>query len=253
MDVKVCSGATVINLHAISFDEKMSNARYVKSPGALRIAPSILSADFSKLGAQIVEADEGGADMIHIDVMDGHFVPNLTIGPAVIQSIRTYTELPFDVHLMIDNPYEHVEKFVKAGSDIVTVHAEVKSDLVRCVKYLRDCGVGVGVSLNPSTPLSTIVDILPDIDLLLLMTVNPGFGGQDFMENVMPKLERAKQRVVEEGLELDIEVDGGVKQSTAGICRSSGADILVAGSAVFGGERTIAENISLIRKSALEG
>jgi len=199
-----------------------------------QIAPSILSADFSRLGEEIRAVEKAGADLIHVDVMDGRYVPNITIGPGVVASLRKTTSLPFDVHLMIEEPDRYVDAFVEAGSDIVTVHAEAVIHLHRTVHYIKGKGIKAGVSLNPSTPLSCIEEILPDIDVLLIMTVNPGFGGQKFITGMLPKIRRAKELARSRGLEPAIEVDGGVTAENIGSLAEAGADIFVAGAAVFG-------------------
>ncbi|MGE5790628.1 MAG: ribulose-phosphate 3-epimerase [Syntrophaceae bacterium] len=199
-----------------------------------QIAPSILSADFSRLGEEIKAVEKAGADLIHVDVMDGHYVPNITIGPGVVSSLRKTTSLPFDVHLMIEDPDRYIDAFVDAGSNIVTVHAEAVTHLHRTVQYIKAKGVRAGVSLNPSTPLVCIEEILPDIDLLLIMTVNPGFGGQKFISGMLPKIRKARELVQARGLEMAIEVDGGVTAENIGILADAGADIFVAGAAVFG-------------------
>lgn len=198
------------------------------------IAPSILSADFSKLGEEIAAAEAAGADWIHIDVMDGRFVPNITLGPGLIASIRKTTKLPFDVHLMIENPECYIDAFAEAGSDWITVHAEATVHLHRTVAMIREKGLKAGVSLNPATPLCQIEPILPDIDLLLVMTVNPGFGGQKFIEGMLPKIAAARRIINEINPEILLEVDGGVTLKNIRKVADAGADILVAGSAVFG-------------------
>jgi ribulose-phosphate 3-epimerase len=200
-----------------------------------KIAPSILSADFAKLGAEIKEVELGGADWIHVDVMDGKFVPNITIGPLVVEAIRPITKLPLDVHLMIESPELYVATFAKAGADLITVHAEACTHLHRVVHLIKEQGVKVGVALNPATPLSAIEEILEDLDLVLIMTVNPGFGGQSFIESTLAKITRLRAMLDERGLQhVHIEVDGGVQELTAPKVAAAGADVLVAGSAVFG-------------------
>ncbi|NPV05165.1 MAG: ribulose-phosphate 3-epimerase [Syntrophaceae bacterium] len=199
-----------------------------------QIAPSILSADFSRLGEEIKAVEKAGADLIHVDVMDGHYVPNITIGPGVVASLRKTTKLPFDVHLMIEEPDRYIDAFAEAGSDIITVHAEAVIHLHRTVHYIKGRGIKAGVSLNPSTPLSCIEEILPDIDLLLIMTVNPGFGGQTFIPGMLPKIRKAREKVRSLGLGTAIEVDGGVTPENIGSLAEAGADIFVAGAAVFG-------------------
>ena len=198
------------------------------------IAPSILSADFSRLNEEISAVESAGADWIHVDVMDGHFVPNITIGPAVVASIRKTTKLPLDVHLMIENPECYIEDFAKAGSDWITVHAEATVHLNRTVAMIRERGIKAGVSVNPATPLCQIEPILSKIDLLLIMTVNPGFGGQKFIEGSLARIERAKEMIRTTAPEVLLEVDGGVTLKNIRSISDAGADILVAGSAIFG-------------------
>lgn len=199
-----------------------------------QIAPSILSADFSRLGEEIKAVEKAGADLIHVDVMDGHYVPNITIGPGVVSSLRKTTSLPFDVHLMIEDPDRYIDAFVDAGSNIITVHAEAVIHLHRTVNYIKGKGVKAGVSLNPSTPLACVEEILPDIDLLLIMTVNPGFGGQKFISGMLPKIRKARELAQTRGLEMTIEVDGGVTAENIGTLAEAGADTFVAGAAIFG-------------------
>ncbi len=199
----------------------------------IRIAPSILSADFMRLGEEIKAAEATGADMLHVDIMDGHFVPNITIGPAVVKAIRGITSLPLDVHLMIEEPDRYIEDFVKAGSDYITVHVEAAVHLHRTIQVIRSKGVKAGASLNPATPLSSLDFILPDLDMVLLMSVNPGFGGQEFIPFSLEKTRRLRQTIRERGLSTLIELDGGVKPSNAAEVASAGADILVMGSAFF--------------------
>lgn len=197
-------------------------------------APSILSADFSRLGDEIAEVEKGGADWIHVDVMDGHFVPNITIGPLIVEAIRPRTSLPLDVHLMIENPDQYIEVFAKSGADCITVHQEASPHLHRTVHKIKEQGVRAGVALNPATSLPTIEYVLEDVDLVLLMTVNPGFGGQSFIRTVLPKIKALRQEADEQGLSLDIEVDGGINAQTAREVVANGANVLVAGSYVFG-------------------
>jgi ribulose-phosphate 3-epimerase len=199
-----------------------------------QIAPSILSADFSRLGEEIKAVEKAGADLIHVDIMDGHYVPNITIGPGVVSSLRKTTGLPFDVHLMIEDPDRYIDAFVAAGSNMITVHAEAVIHLHRTVHYIKSKGVRAGVSLNPSTPLCCIEEILPDIDLLLIMTVNPGFGGQKFISGMLPKIRRAKDFRQTKNLGFAIEVDGGVTTENIGSLAEEGADIFVAGASIFG-------------------
>ncbi|WP_338753953.1 ribulose-phosphate 3-epimerase [Bacillus sp. FJAT-52991] len=202
----------------------------------VKIAPSILSADFSRLGEEIKDVEMGGADIIHVDVMDGHFVPNITIGPLIVDAIRPITKLPLDVHLMIENPDQYIEAFAKAGADYITVHVEACPHLHRTIQLIRSHGVKAGVVLNPATPAYMIEHILEDIDMVLLMTVNPGFGGQSFIHSVVPKIRQVKQMIDNKGLDVEIEIDGGVNIETAKFCTEAGADILVAGSAVYNKE-----------------
>ncbi len=200
----------------------------------IKIAPSILSADFSKLGEEIREVEQGGADFIHVDVMDGHFVPNITIGPLVVQAIRPHTKLPLDVHLMIEAPERYIPEFAKQGADIITVHQEACTHLHRTIHLIKEHGAKAGVVLNPATPIMTIEPILEDLDMILLMTVNPGFGGQKFISSVLPKISQLRQLLDERGLhKVDIEVDGGVTAETAKWVVEAGANVLVAGSAIY--------------------
>jgi ribulose-phosphate 3-epimerase len=199
-----------------------------------KIAPSILSADFSRLAEEIAAVEKAGADLIHIDVMDGHFVPNITIGSGVVAALRKTTRLPFDVHLMIENADRYIESFVQAGSDIITVHVEATHHLHRTVTMIRELGIKAGVSLNPATPLGQVEEILAMVDQLLIMTVNPGFGGQKFIAGVLPKIRRAKELINATAPAVLIEVDGGVTLDNIAAISAAGADILVAGAAVFG-------------------
>jgi ribulose-phosphate 3-epimerase len=214
-----------------------------------RIAPSILSADFTRLGQQIDEAAKGGADWIHVDVMDGHFVPNITIGPLVVEAARRATQLPLDVHLMIAEPDRYLEDFVRAGADFLTVHQEASPHLHRTVQKIRELGARPGVAINPATPVDTLTAILPFVDLVLIMTVNPGFGGQSFIPECLPKIIRLAQMLDAAGLAyVEVEVDGGIDPKTAPSTVSAGATVLVAGSAVFS-SGSIEENIRAIRRS----
>lgn len=216
----------------------------------LLIAPSILSADFSRLGEEIRDAEQGGADWIHVDVMDGHFVPNITIGPLVVQAIRPITKLTLDVHLMIEEPDRYIPAFAKAGADYITVHAEACTHLHRTLAFIKEQGVKAGVVLNPATPLSVLDYVLEDLDLVLLMTVNPGFGGQKYIPAVTAKIAALRSKLDAAGLQhVPIEVDGGVNEQTARTVAEAGANILVAGNAVFG-EADRAEAIRRIRSAA---
>jgi ribulose-phosphate 3-epimerase len=217
----------------------------------VKISPSILSADFNKLGAEVQAITDGGADFVHIDIMDGHFVPNLTIGPAVVKGLRNSTKLPFDVHLMIDDPDKYIEKFIDAGSDIIVVHPEACVHLHRTITFIKQHNVKAGVALNPSTPLASIEPILDDLDMIVIMTVNPGFPAQKFIESMVAKIQQTKELITQRGLDIMIEVDGGVKAENANKIVSAGADVLVAGNAVFNGPKTtVAENIQLIKAAA---
>ncbi|MBP2635639.1 MAG: rpe [Firmicutes bacterium] len=200
----------------------------------IKVAPSILSADFSQLANEVVKVEKAGADWIHIDVMDGHFVPNLTFGPPVVTAIRKVTKLPFDVHLMVTNPQDLIEPFVQAGADIITVHAETAPHLHRLIQAIKDSGKKAGVSLNPSTPLAAVEEVLSDVDMILIMSVNPGYGGQKFIPGAVDKIARLKVQLEQRGLSVDIQVDGGINAVTARQVVAAGANILVAGSAVYG-------------------
>ena len=199
-----------------------------------RIAPSILSADFMRLGDEIRAAEEAGAELVHVDVMDGHFVPNITIGPMFVEGIRKITKLPIDVHLMISDPDKYAQDFASAGSDYITVHAEATMHLHRSVQCIKELGVKAGVSLNPATPLCSLDYILSDIELVLIMSVNPGFGGQKFIPSALEKIRKLNDSIAERNLSVLIEVDGGVKIENAAKIARAGADILVMGSAFFG-------------------
>jgi ribulose-phosphate 3-epimerase len=215
----------------------------------IKIAPSILSADFSRLGDEIRAVEAAGADIIHVDVMDGHFVPNITIGPLIVEAARRATNLPLDVHLMITNPELYIADFARAGADYLAVHVETAFHLHRLVQSIREHkGVKAAVSLNPATPLSSLDHILPDLDMVVIMSVNPGFGGQSFIPSAMDKIRQLRKRIDELGLRIEIEVDGGVKPENAAEVIAAGADILVAGSAVFG-KKDYAAAISAIRGS----
>jgi ribulose-phosphate 3-epimerase len=199
----------------------------------IKIAPSILSANFASLGEEIRDVEQGGADYIHVDVMDGHFVPNITIGPLIVEAIRPVTNLPLDVHLMIEQPDRYIPAFAKAGADYLSVHVEACPHLHRTIHLIKEHGVKAGVVLNPHTPVEMIQHIIEDVDLVLLMTVNPGFGGQKFIPSVLPKIRQVAQYVKERNLSVEIEVDGGINAETASLCVEAGANVLVAGSAIY--------------------
>ncbi|MBW2688898.1 MAG: ribulose-phosphate 3-epimerase [Deltaproteobacteria bacterium] len=216
----------------------------------IKIAPSILSADFSRLGEDIQAVDRAGADYIHIDVMDGHFVPNITIGSLVVDALRKVTDKPLDVHLMIESPDLYIPEFAKAGADIITVHQEAVPHLHRTVQLIKSLGKKAGVSLNPATPVETLDVILDELDLVLVMSVNPGFGGQAFIPSALDKVRALRQRIAQRGLATELEVDGGVKLDNIREVVAAGADVLVAGSAVFNTD-DYAATITALRESAV--
>lgn len=216
-----------------------------------RISPSILSADFAKLGDEVRAVAEAGADYIHVDVMDGHYVPNLTIGPGVVKALRPHTDLPFDVHLMISPVDPFIDAFVDAGADIITVHPEAGPHLHRTIQAIKAHGIRAGVSLNPGTPVEAVDNVINDVDLILVMSVNPGFGGQSFIESQLDKIAQLRKRIDASGREIDLEVDGGITAETAPRAIAAGADVLVAGTATFkGGPEQYASNINILRGSA---
>ena len=220
------------------------------SSGQVKLAPSILSADFSRLGEQVAEAAAAGADYIHIDVMDGHFVPQITIGASVVAAIRRWTDLPLDVHLMIEAPERQIKQFVDAGADIITVHIEACPYVHRVVQAIKESGVKVGVSLNPATPVDALDEILPALDLVLVMSVNPGLGGQTFIEATLDKIVRLRAELDRRGLAAELEVDGGINAENAAKVVTAGARVLVAGAAVFTSKQTVREALEKIRARA---
>jgi ribulose-phosphate 3-epimerase len=215
----------------------------------IKLAPSILSADFARLGEQVVEATKAGADYIHVDVMDGHFVPNITAGPVIVSAIRPHTSLPLDVHLMIESPEKYIQQFAQAGANIITVHVEVCPHLHRVVESIKELGVKAGVSLNPSTPLTAVDEVLSALDLVLLMSVNPGFGGQQFIEGTVGKIARLRSRLDELGLAAELEVDGGINAEVAPRVAKAGARVLVAGAAVFNKKESVSQALGRIREN----
>jgi ribulose-phosphate 3-epimerase len=216
----------------------------------LKIAPSILSADFARLGEQVREVVASGVDYVHIDVMDGHFVPNMTVGPPIVHALRPVTSLPLDVHLMIEHPERQIPAFARAGADILTVHVEACPHLQRTIQQIKELGVKAGVTLNPATPLVSLEEILSDVDQVLIMSVSPGFGGQSYLPGSTARLARVRRMLDERGCtETDLEVDGGIKAHNAAEIVAAGANVLVVGSAVFNPEATVAENIAQLRQS----
>ena len=214
----------------------------------IQISPSILSADFSQLGQEIKRLEEGGADMIHVDVMDGHFVPNLTIGPPVIKTLRSYSKLPFDVHLMIKPVHKYIKNYAEAGADIITIHPEATDNLKKSIKYIKELGKKVGVSLNPETKTNIIKEFLTEIDLILIMSVHPGFGGQKFIPEVLSKIEELKDIKLKENLKFDIEVDGGIDFNNSKLVVKAGANILVSGTTIFKNNNgDIKKNIEILK------
>jgi ribulose-phosphate 3-epimerase len=214
----------------------------------IKISPSILSADFSILGDEIKSLEQAGADLIHIDVMDGHFVPNITMGPPIIKMVRKCTKLPFDVHLMISPVEKYIKAFADAGSDIITIHPEATDNLKRAVATIKSLGKKAGVSLNPKTPISALMDVINDIDLILIMSVNPGFAGQSFMGEVLPKVTELRKMINDKKLKIDIEIDGGINFETAPLAVKAGANILVSGTTIFSG--SLKDNIQKLRNCA---
>jgi len=216
----------------------------------IKISPSILSADFSQLGNEIKRLEDGGADMIHVDVMDGHFVPNLTIGPPVIKALRNYTKLPFDVHLMIAPVHKYIKNYAEAGADIITIHPEATENIKQSINHIKDLGKKVGVSLNPNTKINIIKEFLNEINLVLIMSVHPGFGGQKFMPEVLQKIKELKKIKDQQNLNFDIEVDGGINFDNSKLAIKAGANILVSGTTIFKNNNgNIKKNIDTLKKS----
>ena len=214
----------------------------------IKISPSILSADLTRLADQVSEAEEAGVDYIHVDVMDGHFVPNITIGPMIVKALRPVTKLPLDVHLMIENPELYIEDFSKAGADIITVHQEASPHLHSTIQQIHDLGIRAGVSINPSTSVSTLDEIICEVDLVLVMSVNPGFGGQSYIHSCTSKILKVRRMLDNCGSLADLEVDGGVNVDTVKEVIGAGANAFVAGSAIFNDKSSVAENVSALRE-----
>ncbi len=233
----------------LSVKDEEESVKREKEP-AFKLAPSILSADFARLGEQVREAEAAGADWIHVDVMDGHFVPNLTIGPLIVRALRPVTTLPLDVHLMIEQPERYLAAFAAAGADGLTVHVETCPHLHRTVQQIRELGVRAGVALNPATPLVSLEPILPDVDLVLVMSVNPGFGGQSYIPGSTERIARLRAMLDALGSTAALEVDGGINPETIGGAVQAGATVLVAGSAVFNDRAPVADNIRRLRAHA---
>jgi len=214
----------------------------------IKISPSILSADFSILGDEIKSLEKAGADLIHVDVMDGHFVPNITMGPPIIKMVRKCTKLPFDVHLMISPVEKYIKAFADAGADIITIHPEATDNLKRAVGAIKSLGKKAGVSLNPKTPISALMNVINELDLILIMSVNPGFAGQSFMSEVLPKVTELRKMINDKKLKIDIEIDGGINFETAPLAVKAGANILVSGTTIFSG--SLKDNIQKLRNCA---
>lgn len=217
---------------------------------AIGIVPSILAADFTQLGAQVRAAEAAGCDRIQIDVMDGHFVPNIAMGPLIVDAVRRTCTVPIEAHLMITQPERYVDDFARAGADVIIVHVEAATHLHRMIQQIRALGKQAGVALNPATPASAVSEILGDVDLVLVMTVNPGFGGQAFIPSTLPKLRYLRETVVQRGLTCDLEVDGGIGLDTISLAAAAGANLAVAGSAVFNDRASVADNVAALRRAA---
>jgi ribulose-phosphate 3-epimerase len=215
----------------------------------IEIVPSILSADFTRLGEQVREAEEGGAQRIQIDIMDGHFVPNITMGPMIVEAVRRCTSLPLEAHLMISNPEQYIEDFAQAGADVIIAHQEASPHLHRIIQQIKSTGKSAGIALTPSTPIIMLEDILPLLDMVLIMTVNPGFGGQNFIPAMLPKITRLRQAIAQSGLQCDLEVDGGIQEATAPKVVQAGANLLVAGTAVYNQRESVAQAIARLRNA----
>ena len=220
-------------------------------PRRVKISPSILSADFARLGEVVRETEQAGADAIHVDVMDGRFVPSLSIGPLVVDAIRPYARIPLDVHLMIVEAERLIPDFVSAGADKITVHQEAVPHLHRAVHLIKELGAAAGVALNPATPETALAEILPDLDLALVMSVNPGFGGQAFIPGVLPKIERLRAEIDRRGLDVELAADGGINAGNAGRVAEAGASVIVAGSAVYNDRMSVAESVAALRAAAI--
>jgi len=215
----------------------------------IKLSPSILSADYARLGEAVAEATRAGADYIHVDVMDGHFVPQVTVGALMVKALRPWTELPLDVHLMVESPERQIEEFARAGADIITIHVEACTHLHRTIQQIKELGKKAGVALNPATPIGSLEEILPSVDLVLVMTVNPGFGGQTFIKDMPEKIARVRAELDRRGLEAELEVDGGISAATAPLVVRAGATVLVAGAAVFATGESVKDSLEKIRAS----
>ncbi len=214
---------------------------------SIKIAPSILASDFSRLAEVLEELNQSGADMVHVDVMDGHFVPNITLGPPIIKKIRKYSTIPFDVHLMIAPVERYIKDFSDAGADIITIHPEATDNLIQSVQLIKSLGKKAGVSLNPKTNIEALLPALPFIDLILIMSVQPGFGGQAFMPEVLTKVKELRKKIDKEQLNIDIEIDGGINFETAALAKKAGVDILVSGTTLFDSKQSLKDNIEKLR------